>query len=246
MTGAVGIEVDEPAVAAVAPACVVRAVRRGAIVPDTVLDRPEAARAGDAFPLLFMAPPAPADLPARLDWSDTAPHPWRRFAARLVDTGLIGHLLLTLMIGTFALFRPDEGGAALRFVDTRLGLAVASVAETIMTIPLCALAVARCGSTPGKVLFGIRLRQDGRRPSFRTMLRREMSVAARGQALGVLFLGLATNASAYRHLKREGITPWDAANGLSVHHRPATWAMTACLLILLLFTLIGAMAFLPR
>lgn len=248
MTGSVGLEREERAVDAVASASVARAVRRGEIMPDTVLDRlgePGAIRAGEAFPLLFVSPSAPASLPARLDWSDTTPHPWRRFAARAVDTGVIGYLLLTLGVGTFALFRPDEGGAALRFLDTKTGTAVTAIVETVLTIPLCALAVARCGSTPGKAMFGIRLRQDGRRPTFRTMLRREFSVAARGQAFGVLFLGLAANAMAYRQLKRQGRTPWDKANGLTVHHRPATWGMRILLLILLLLTLIGMMAFLP-
>ncbi|SFK57969.1 RDD family protein [Methylorubrum salsuginis] len=245
MTGTVELKTDERDVRSLARASVARAVRHGEITPETRLDGPEAVRAGDAHPLLFLAPPAPTSLPARLDWRDTAPHPWRRFAARMVDSGLIGNLLLTLLIGTFALFRPDEGGAALRFLDTKLGLAVSAIVETVMAIPLCALAVARCGSTPGKALFGIRLRQDGRRPNFRTMLRREWSVAARGQAFGLLLLGLAANAAAYRQLKREGRTPWDAANGLTVHHRPVTWGMTAWLLILLLLTLTGTLAFLP-
>ncbi len=245
MTGTVGIRTDERGLRSVVPVALTRAVRRGEITPETVLDGPEAVRAGDAYPLLFLAPPAPASLPARLDWGDTAPHPWRRLAARIVDTGLIGYLLLILMVGTFALFRPDEGGAALRFLDTKLGLALASVLETVMTIPLCALAVARCGSTPGKALFGIRLRQGGRRPDFRTMLRREWSVAARGQAFGLVLLGLAANASAYRDLKREGRTPWDEANGLTVHHRPATWSMRILLGIFLVLALIGWAAFLP-
>ncbi|WP_342148836.1 RDD family protein [Methylorubrum sp. SB2] len=245
MTGAVGVRTDERGVGSLVPTSVARAVRRGAITPETLLDGPEAVRASDAYPLLFVVPPAPAGLPARLDWRETAPHSWRRLAARLVDTALLGYLLLMLVLGTFALVRPDEGGAVLRFLDTKLGLAVSSVLETVLTIPLCALAVARCGSTPGKSLFGIRLRQDGRRPDLRTMLRREWSVAARGQAFGVLLLAQLANASAYRHLKREGRTPWDAANGLTVHHRPATWGMTLLLLILLLFALVGTMAFLP-
>jgi hypothetical protein len=77
------------------------------------------------------------------------------------------------------------------------------------------------------------------------MLRREWSVAARGQAFGVLLLSLASSAIAYRHLKREGRTPWDAANGLTVHHRPATWGMRVWLLILLLLALISTMSVLP-
>lgn len=229
-------------------ASLVRAVREGRIGQSTMLIRhgdAQAAPAGNVLPLLFASPPAPGPLPARLDWSDTGPHPWRRFAARLVDIGLIGGLSLMLLVGTFALFQPDEGQAALRFLNTKVGTLVAGAVETLLMIPLNAIALAQCGSTPGKALFGIRLRQGGHRPDFRTLLRREMSVVGRGQALGLPLLDLAAMAIAYRHLQREGRTTWDEIHGLTVHHRPTTWGMSAWLVILLLFLLAGYTALLP-
>lgn len=80
--------------------------------------------------------------------------------------------------------------------------------------------LAGCGTTLGKGLFRIRVRNsDGSRLNFIKSLCRSFDVWVRGQGCCIPFVALFTYAGAYSKLTKEGITSWDKEGEYSVSHQ---------------------------
>lgn len=137
--------------------------------------------------------------------------PWVRYWARTVDM-----LVAMVVVATGA-------GLVVRQVgeDYEALFGFAILLSTLLVEPLW---FAMIGTTPGKALFHIRVRnRDGTRLSFSRAFGRRLSVLIRGEGLGIPILSLVTHIMAYSRLSNHGVTSWDEASGFVVTHRPVDW-----------------------
>jgi hypothetical protein len=128
--------------------------------------------------------------------------PWLRFVARVIDTTVF---CLALEVVLFVINRgaPDVVSATIVF----------------LTIPIEAALLASWGTTPGKALVGLAVRDGaGRKLRFGPALRRAAGVWTFGLA-GTQILGIATGILAFRRLRRGRAAYWDALDGFRVEPR---------------------------
>lgn len=167
---------------------------------------------------------------------DTAAHPWRRWFARIVDISLaafvLGFVLAALAPGLTLLDSDILGSMVV--------LAAWLVAEPFVLGGL--------GTTPGKALMNIKLRQaDGvRLLRLNQAFDRSFRVWFYGMAGGLPIVSLFTMANAYVKLDREGATPWDQRGGFVVTHGDLgtgrVVGIAASICFLLLFAVAGSLA----
>ncbi len=158
--------------------------------------------------------------PASTPVEDT--RPWPRYFARMLD------VLIFSVIVAIALFIP------LMFADPVSGMRVMGAAEGLggtvlsnIVSPLLAMLpialLLAYGQTPGKWLFGIRVRdREGRRATLSKLLKRECLVWFRGWGFGIPVVSLYTLVMSHGDLKTLGTTPWDRSLDLVVEHATAT------------------------
>jgi uncharacterized BrkB/YihY/UPF0761 family membrane protein len=91
---------------------------------------------------------------------------------------------------------------------------------TILALaPVEAVLFAVFGTTLGKALYAINVRQsDGKPLSLRQAIARAFDVCVRGMGLGIAIVLLITNFVGYRTLRKTGVASWDECRGLSVSH----------------------------
>ncbi len=156
-------------------------------------------------------------------WTDTQPHPWRRFFARIFDSLLFGALGLSIIAAVMAIAAPDTLQAATAFSETWVGQFVTEAVLLLVAAPFMALSTAWTGGTPGKWLTGVRVtRLDGRRIGLWEALVREFKVALIGRGLGLPIVSLFTTYAGKERLEEDGSTPWDA-DRFRVTHRAESW-----------------------
>jgi len=183
---------------------------------------------------------APPEAPARPDLPEASPisgpqaRPWVRYWARMGDLILFAlpmGVVLTV-IWPSLLVDTESGGGLL------LGLMV--LLSWALVEPLC---LSVFGTTPWRSLLRIRLQHpDGRPISYGEALRRSLKVWVKGLGLGLPFVSLITLFVAYRRLKREGRTSWDADGGFTVTHQTigAGRTVAAVLFFLIFLMLMGS------
>ncbi|WP_115552467.1 RDD family protein [Xanthomonas arboricola] len=159
-------------------------------------------------------------------WQDIRAHPWRRYFARAFDILALGLLLwfsIGIVVGTVS---PPLYSALVVPVSTKPLLS--GILTTLLLMPVLAIWIGLCGSTPGKWLFGIRvLRADGYALGFADALRREGRVFVFGMAMGVPLISTITQLFALVKLINAGKTSWDMRSGWMVTHRPTgRWQVT--------------------
>lgn len=149
--------------------------------------------------------------------------PWPRYFARMIDIlvfTFVFFLSLTIVLAFTSEVLLDRWVAVFEGFG---GMIVSNIVSPVVAMLPIALLLA-VGQTPGKWLFGIRVRDgDGRRLGFLSALKREGIVYVRGLGLGLPLISLFTLITSHGDLKEEGITPWDKSLGLTVSHAPATW-----------------------
>lgn len=168
-------------------------------------------------------------------WQDMQPAPWRRYFARMFDTGLLG-LLIFMPLGTALAFLFPDVFSMLFESD---GWLIASVMDVVATylaaLPVIALLIGLTGTTPGKWLAGVRItRRDGRPIGFSNALRREFNVWTRGMAFAIPVITLIPLFLAHNRLVREKATSWDAGEPWVVTHRPDGGLQKSLFVLLLL------------
>jgi uncharacterized RDD family membrane protein YckC len=139
--------------------------------------------------------------------------PWLRWAARYFDVFLFSFVISTILylIYPSAFNILDKNKSLDKAFQLFLVLAYVFV-EPIM---LCTW-----GTTPGKAIFKIRLRQkNGEKLSYSQGLSRSCSVFTRGLGLGNPIIALFTLVYSYNHLTHYGITVWDRNGDFSVSHQ---------------------------
>lgn len=164
--------------------------------------------------------------PAAAAVEDSAPRPWLRWAARLIDFGCFS---VVLGIGG-ELVSP---GVAMRVNEYAL-----NILALALMVPAEAMVLSGFGTTPGKALLRIRVTNaDGSRLDFGTAFNRSFQVWMRGLALGIPVVMLFTMAFGYNRLTSTGSTHWDQALGLSVTHSKVSvlgWIVLAMFFFLVL------------
>ena len=194
-------------------------VRRGLIAAGTfVRDGADGAwaAAGQALPHLFAQPSATKGS----KWTDTSPHPWRRYFARSLDNALIGGITWSLLGIVFYSVAPEQAAAFFGLFERPGGQFVDAFLSLMVAIPGNAAMVGMTGLSVGKWIFGVRVLRQGAPMGFFRAFRRELSVWVLGLGLGVPVISLFASIGALTRLEERGVTPWDFAQELEVTHRP--------------------------
>ena len=133
--------------------------------------------------------------------------PWVRYWARMMDV-LIFALLFGFVLGI--VYEP-----ALRINDLLFDIIIGFIYIFVEPIMLSSW-----GTTPGKSLFRVRLRQEGGKLlDYSQGLNRAFKVLLYGEGFGIPIVALFTQISAYNRLTKEGKTSWDREGNFTVHHQ---------------------------
>lgn len=101
---------------------------------------------------------------------------------------------------------------------------LSGVLVTALMVPVEAAMLSALGTTPGKAIFDIRVRNhNGSRLDFQQALIRASRIWIRGEGLALPLISLITHFSAYKRLSESGITSWDHEGGHLVGHRTMSW-----------------------
>ncbi|KRE44297.1 RDD family protein [Paenibacillus sp. Soil724D2] len=173
-----------------------------------------------------------AEIYTQFDWNEEKTHvrPWLRLWARYLDTLLCVCLIQVL------------DSLSMPFVTQVMDwimygpLLVPGTEEYVMAmiillgwIPLESLLLSKVGTTPGKFIFGVKVRNpDGSKLSLRQACKRSFLVWWRGEAAGVPIIYLITYACGYQTLKKKlRQTTWDREMKVVVSHRPTSFWLEA-------------------
>ncbi|MCZ8512474.1 RDD family protein [Paenibacillus filicis] len=138
--------------------------------------------------------------------------PWIRFWARYLDS-LIWAFAVSLLLAAFSISMNLSGINEYLF----------GVILLFLWIPVEGLLLSTIGTTPGKYVLGVKLRNaDGTKISFSKALKRSFLVWWRGQGAGMPIISFVCNLNGYQNLKHElRQTTWDRDLDTAVTHRPA-------------------------
>jgi uncharacterized RDD family membrane protein YckC len=170
-------------------------------------------------------PPIPTSAPVPIEkhpalsneYSDYAPHPWRRFVARIVDS-FVGAFVVSFAV-SFVLVSIDQG-AQKAFEKLLDNTAAANILSFAFAMPVNALLIGLTGSSLGKWLCGVRVaHMDGRLLGFQLALKREAMVWWRGLGMGIPGVNLVTIFVGYKTLTKQQETSWDKDLRLRVSYR---------------------------
>jgi len=136
--------------------------------------------------------------------------PWTRLVARTIDLAIL-LVALAAVLAAVNPALPDIVGPSL----------------ISLSIPIEAALLASWGTTPGKALLGIAVRDaGGGKLRFGQALRRTAAVWTFGLGTTQL-IGFVTGGLAFRRLRRQGATYWDALDDLRVEHRDVSGLRTS-------------------
>lgn len=219
--------------------------RSGALTPESLVSAENEdawAPARVRVPDLAEAPPPVVEVdlaPPRSGWTDTAPHPWRRYFARFLDNLFIGGALWLALTLVAYMVDPWTADRFFHLLAHPAAGPVEAVLTVALVMPVQVLMIGATGLSPGKWVFGVRVLRDGAPIGLPAALLRELGVWTRGQGLGVPILSLVTLATSYAHLMEKGAAPWDKARGVVVVHRRGG-ALQVLLMLVAVPALLGA------
>lgn len=167
---------------------------------------------------------ADGDMRAPGAWTDTSPHPWRRYMGRTLDNVVVGSLAWMLAALIAYILAPEPTAAVLAALSRPGGQFFSFALLVLFNILANALLLRTTGFTLGKWVFGVRVTRNGERLSLGDALRREADVFVRGVGLGIPLIAIVTAIYAYNRLTSRGMTSWDRDQGLTIFHRPVTKA----------------------
>lgn len=191
--------------------------------PQARAEVPIAAAAEEPPPIPAQATRPPTKPQSR--WR-TAPHaPWSRWAARTLDTFTIGFPFGVLVVFVFAAIGGPQAANFLTTTPLLNNQILAGILFLFACAPIFALLVSFLGTTPGKWLFGIRVRlKSGEKLPISRALGRELYVFAAGNGLGIPIVTLVCSLVQYSKLKKGEPASWDEDDTevLYLNHTPAT------------------------
>jgi len=138
-------------------------------------------------------------------------YPWRRYWARIFDITFI----MPIYIFIISLFYPGFSYTIIR-IDSLVGGILLLLFYLIFFEPMM---LSSFGTTPGKALLGIKIRDlSGKKISYATAMKRGSLLWLNGMGMGIPLIAFFTMIIAYNKLKRNGITSWDERCGINVIH----------------------------
>jgi len=178
-------------------------------------------------------PELPGTPPLVEEGRTIVPQPWVRWFARILDMWTVAFVFGAVLA---AAGREMPGG---QLGDT--------LAVMLLIVPFEAAWQSSLGTTPGKSLLNVRVRErDGQRLSWPRALRRAIDVWLVGMACGIPLVSLLTMSRQYSALRRDGIATYDAREGFVVTHGPVTRGravfLTVLVVVLMSLLVIGVAA----
>ena len=186
-----------------------------------------------------MTPPEEDSNSAPDGWICKRGHPWRRLGARLFDQILLGTifwfiisaLIYGLAPNAWLEFEAYTYEPWFRLLEPMLNLAA--------LVPINALLLGMAKTTPGKLLFGVRVvRPDGQRIGFPAALWREAQVWVVGYGLGIPLISLLAMWDTKTKIEARGAS-WDVNRGHRVYYRPEGGRQNALAVIGVLLIVLG-------
>lgn len=180
-------------------------------------------------------------------WLASPPTPWRRYAARTLDTTLNGVIMLTLFAIAFYAIAPASADEFFQIFATGGGRVLDILLSTAAASILSGMLIGVSGLTLGKWIFGVRVtRPDETKMGIGPALVRDFSVLFKGLGMGIPIVGLLTLWFSYRRLRKHEATTWDEGRYV-VWHRPSGSSqyllnVVGILLILLILTGVSLMS----
>lgn len=169
-----------------------------------------------------------------------APHPWRRWLANGLDYALTVLVLEFFLLAVFHCPVTGENNPFMAWLKTVRSVIFQGLLEALL---LCTI-----GTTPGKWIFGLRVRQrDGSKLSFSQAAYRAAQRFVYGEGGHILLVDLWRNWVSYKACVNEEVLPWDEgiAYSCTLHERRHWLCIPAGLLCDAGFVLIAAQALLP-
>ena len=180
-------------------------------------------------------------------WLSYPPTPWRRFAARILDTSVNGLLGLALFGIAFYAIAPASADSIYSILESEAIILLDVLVSGIMASLIGGALIGVSGFTVGKLIFGIKVVQkDGSTIGFGPGLMRDFEVWIKGMGLGIPLVALFTHWFSYKSLTENRTTSWDK-NRYVVYHRPPGAAqyflnVLGLVAILLVTGLLGVLA----
>lgn len=160
--------------------------------------------------------------PAETGEWDTTPQPWRRYGARILDVQLFGGVLMILGGVAVGVFGPE---AVYAFITQsgRIGqVLLFGPLSWMLTAPFVALCLAKFGTTPGKLLFGLRVvPAEGGRLGVARAMQREARLLVWGAGFALPLISLITMITSYEKVTKGAPSRWDEDTALTVEARRA-------------------------
>ncbi|WP_426447188.1 RDD family protein [Paenibacillus sp. S-38] len=149
--------------------------------------------------------------------------PWMRYWARSLDL-LLWATVLEALLAALPVSVPIPA--------PRLLL---PILFALLWLPVESLLLSAWGTTPGKLLFGVKVRRtDGEKAAWTQAFRRSMLLLWRGLGLEVPVISMLTMLNAHHELHRHGQTSWDRDTGLQVEYRSKSWSNTLAVWVLII------------
>ncbi|MGF7029788.1 putative RDD family membrane protein YckC [Paenibacillus mucilaginosus] len=185
-------------------------------------------RSGAIFRTTLLRPQSveewrPGESWSALEWEESdgrTVRPWMRYWARSLDL-----LLWTTMLEALLAALPVS-------VPLPAPKFLLPVLFALLWLPVESLLLSTWGTTPGKLLFGVKVRRtDSGKAQLTQALRRSMLLLWRGLGLEIPVISLLTMLNAHHELHRHGQTSWDRDTGLQVQYRSRSWIDTLLVLV---------------
>jgi uncharacterized RDD family membrane protein YckC len=135
-------------------------------------------------------------------------HPWIRFWARTIDVMIFSTILNNIL-----------AVASIKVWQLINGIEYIMPTSLILWVLIESILLSTWGTTPGKLMFGITVREvDGSILNFTRALNRSASVWFFGMGCGISIIELITKITSYNRLSKKGITRWDQNGKYSISH----------------------------
>lgn len=155
------------------------------------------------------------------EWLSKPVAPWRRYAARMLDTPIHGVLGSFLVGYAWYSVAPATADQFFTWLNTGQGSLVNILLTTLIAALVGGVVVGTTGTSIGKAIFGVRVVSFDRKTiGVLDGLAREARVWWAGLGLGIPLVALVTMSVAFNKLKKQGSTSWDDENGCLVLYRP--------------------------
>jgi uncharacterized RDD family membrane protein YckC len=174
------------------------------------------------------------------NWHTLPVHPWRRYFAILIDIPILGVSTWFLLFFILYMLNPSLGDFLVAKSET-LNPIVDSFITTFIGCLVSGVILGKTGTTPGKLIFGITVRNIYGHPiGIKNGIERCLQVWTKGLGVGIPIISLFTLFSSKSYLEKNGNTRWDDAGKYTVYYKNSVATQIAfgfLLVVVILFIL---------